>query len=377
MVQRTGILAEVDELERTVRQYNQKISNCRRSLTMAKRELRKSRFSVVSAIVLVLLLTSSCSLHARELLGGPSVEETGELWSGFLEGLVAKAEVFGEGVGLAVKIVLAIFNIPIGICTFMLATPLRMIQMLFEMYFPMGLKVQPYVELAIVAYAVIVALKNVLGSGRQARTEVRRARSELGIVRKQEAQARDANAKLESLRVSKAYLEAEDQYQKDRARENAEAAEQRRREAAEREERIAPYRKRVEAVIPAYVPISSLERYLQEDAEKAALLAELIKAKTDETNNGEEASSLRKTVGDRKGYLGLFEHAFKELDVEQIRAVMREIEQYEQIREAIRRKIEFDRQLMEEIEARKAQEVAEATKAKEDGRPRGKHMRTE
>ena len=387
MAMRTGILAKADELDLTIRNYDGAVRDWQRKLKQGKRGLRQNRVSFVTSILLALLLTSSCSMHAWQMLGGPNMEVLAERWEALLDAPGAQVAALNETLGFLVTLVVRLIGFPIGLCTFVLSMPLHMLEGIFEMTFPPALKVQPFVELAIVAIAVVLAVITAIGKAqdRAAHAQIREARERLQSLRANEAQIREARTELASIKASEAYRRAEDEYKKDYEREVADnvarerrLAEERRVDEEYRREKIARYRKQMEAFVPAGVPMSSLEPYLEEDAEKAALFAELVKRQADRQG---DSSSLHKMLGSPRRYLDFFEQYFKQAKVSEMKDVLASIDSNRQIEEYLKRSTEIDRQLLEAIEdlqshiAQEAQEVAGDTEATEEARPRGKHMR--
>lgn len=364
MAEKDEVLARAEQLESRVKELDNLTVMSRKKVTQAKKSLQAERLSLILAPLLALLLTSSCSLHAWELSGGPTIIELLNLWEGAVNGLAEKLGVLWAPATLVTSLVLRILSIP-AMILIMPVGVLRIIHALLQMTFPQAERLLLYAELAVVLFAVITALRpaHPIADSRAARKELRAARAEL---RDRVAQQREAKTKLASVTGTEEYQTAQRQWQK----------------------RVGSARVELARIIPKDVPVSRLDDYLSRDPEKTVETAKLI----DESMEGHvidlELSSTR-DIGDKENvYLSLFKMIFDE-DMKWIQATRERVgrqlhprtaEQLEaELKELLRaQEAEVAKELQEEERAREAEEARRSEGAGHDsdsGTFHGKHAR--
>jgi len=295
MAGKPSILGQVDKLEKRVGELDDEIDRCRRNINESKSSKRGLVLSLIVTVALVLLVTSSCSLHARELMGGPKVDESLDQARGALEGFAAQVGEHGEAAATAAQAVLTAINAAMQVLTLPVGL-LRTIYDTVQEKVPDALPYLPYVELALVLGAIIHFLRR--------STAISRRRYARGRVREERDRLRALKAELSEKRAELQNLKDSPDYET-----------QKRAWSGQLEDG----RRRLLEALPSDVSLASMESYLYEDPEKAAVVAELIDAQAAAhdltlTNSGEDfvLSASREVGENRDAYRRYFQRMFSE-----------------------------------------------------------------
>lgn len=255
------VLQEIDGLKST-------IATCERSaeaLTRKRKATRKRMkgpLSLLLALLFVTLLTSSCSLHAGELLGYWDVDPLVEGVTAYLQGYLDQAKDAGNILYVIASFLMAAVTLPMRLLIMPIAV-LRIIAEVLSMTFPAALPFLGYVEIALVLLSFITAIREVglVHHNRKIRSELATIDSK---IRDRRDMARSAEARIEELKGTEKYRTACDEWAKIApwAEAHRKAVQEGRTLDASRIEYIVQY-------LPKQVDLALLEPYVKEDLGRA------------------------------------------------------------------------------------------------------------
>lgn len=257
------VLDEVERLRQSVEQHDFAIERLQQRRKEAKSEVGNPLVNLLTIVLITALLTSSCSLHAGDLLGTWDMEGLITSWTTPLEGIVAWAEEIGTFPYVIAAVITAIINFPVMIC-YMFTTPLRIIAGLLEMYYPKALTYVPYVEIGLIALTFLWLLRLGRDPGRKAALKAK-IREIDGQVREHRTLRRQESDRLRTLEASPEYARAK-------------AWQDTLKHVYDHmDEYEASFRRDFEECLPHGLDASKLDRYYNEDSAKARLVAEALK----------------------------------------------------------------------------------------------------
>ena len=202
------IVAEVEQLSESVRE---EIRDSGSILELERRRNNnastlKSPLGLLAALLLALLLTSSCSLHAGEVIGRWDVEDLSNTWSAQPQAFIDAAREQGSFAYVLAYLFTAVVSIPVGICLMPVA-PLRILAELAPVTKPF----LPYVELTIIVVGLAIAFRMAepFSHNRKVRKQLRQIDSQL---HEQRGQLGRDLARLNKLWNSKQYREAKERW---------------------------------------------------------------------------------------------------------------------------------------------------------------------
>ena len=307
MATQSKILLEAERLEKSISEHDRRIHSLQTRRKHVKKQLRNPLLGLLLAVVIAALLTSSCTIHAGELMGRWDAEEVVGAWEGLLEGYLEQAEALGTVPYVIASVILAAINLPVALPT-MLIAPLRMIAMALEMNFPVAVPYLAYVELAIVLLVFLVVLQEIrpFGRNREPKKELRGIDDDL---QRHKSQRQQESARLRELKGSREYAEA-----------------------LERQERIDEtnailkkhglslediLREQKLASVPEGFSLSQLDRYFNENAGKATLVMQFLLPRV---KTSAEASSSVEGSLTSKEYLAEFDRCFHSMSRQELYA---------------------------------------------------------
>ena len=268
MADGASILTEVERLEKSVREHDRAVDSLLRQRKDAKKRLGNPLVDLLVLLLLTAFLTSSCTLHAGELLGRWDIEGVVELLTAPLRGIVAWAKTLGTAPYLIAAVVTAAIDLPLSICV-LFASPLRIIEMLLEMHLPAAVSYLAYVEIALNLLTFLYLLR-LSGTSRGERRALKaRIRDIDEQMQRHRNQSQQEGARLRALKSSQEYAEAK------HAQEAREALYASIEEHADAFDYMTM--RDLEASLPDGIDLSTLDRYVKEDIVKARLVAEHLK----------------------------------------------------------------------------------------------------
>ena len=170
------ILREAEDLERDIDKRRREVRDleCERRSTLKR---RRSWLVLLGVVMVTLFLTSSCSLHAGELLGRWDVEQIFTAMTDPLQGIIDKAEEANTALYVVTSVLGAVLMLPFNL---LIAVPYGFLKLgaeMLEAAVPSAIPFVPYVEVGLVLLMLVgisfLQVSDILSNNRSVRADVR------------------------------------------------------------------------------------------------------------------------------------------------------------------------------------------------------------
>lgn len=357
---------EVEALKREIDRHKKELDDLKRKRRDAKKR-HQGLLTLLGFVLVALFLTSSCSLHAGQLLGQWDAEQVLSAVIDPVLGFVDKFKEINTALYVIASVLAAALMLPINL---LVAFPYGFLKLgagILELTVPAVLPFVPYVEagfvLLVLVRVTLWAVSGIHADNRSVRADVRAIDAE---IRECDAKIRECEAKIRECETDKsaqrADLEQSSGDQEEILRWRAQAA-------------------WAKQVLPQYIPTNVpfdyiYNWYVIDNPERMVEAARTLNMAMTHHAIGQLTLSPDGEIGSQTQvllYLNVFEALYEDFYIEDLKQIQESIRQHEQPRRLQELADELENQLDEEFEYLKDSEAPEEPEA--PGAFHGKHAR--